>query len=174
MGGWSAIMISAVGIEEASHAVIAERLGRAVRAITIVPSGRYDGTVHLDEQRIPSDASSLRRLRLRLRTDGIVMLAGSVGRAAYTHEPVCELLRSSGASDLGNARRCATAFALSLPQWDSAARYQLFDDWLTETRRLVRENWPTILTLARVLALNGTLQAADVCRVIMLADRQAA
>ena len=163
-----------VAVEEAAHAVIAERLGMPVRAITIVPSRHYAGIVHFSEQHIPSDVNGLMRLRLQLRVNGLVALAGPAAYAAFAHEPIGEVLRRSGRGDWREARRCATGLALASPSWSADARERVFDKLLAEARRMVREDWPTIMVLAGRLALNGSLNASDVCRTIMLASKQAA
>jgi hypothetical protein len=168
-------MLSAVSVHESSHAVCAERLGLSTVTITAVakPSRGYGGFAQFDKQQVPADASNLTKCRIRLRSEGILTLAGPIGEHEHTHEPLSRILRRC-VGDRRAARRCATAFALSLPRWDANVRYQIFDDWLTETHTLVRENWHIITVLAGKLALNGTLGAADVARIIELADRKAA
>ena len=163
-----------VAIHESSHAVVGERLGQPVRAITCVPGPGYGGYVSYAAYATGrADASGFRKLRLRLRAEGISALAGACGQARFTHEPVREILqRCTG--DLRDARRCATAFALSLPTWTVDTRREVFDSWLDETKDLVFSNWAVIMALAKVLSLNGTLAACDVARIIALADRQAA
>jgi hypothetical protein len=162
-----------VCIHESAHAVIGERLGQSVTAITCVPGRGYGGYVACATAQVPADASGLRKLRLRLRAEGLTSLAGPIGQAYFTHEPISSTLKHCG-GDRRAAYRCTTGYALALPQWSADTRYQIFDDWLEETKGLVHTNWPTIVALAERLALNGTLGPADVCRIIMLADRAAA
>jgi hypothetical protein len=96
-----------------------------------------------------------------------------VGESHYTHEPVSSILQRCD-GDRCEARAAASGYALTLPTWSADTRRQVFDDWLDETADLVRINWRVITALAQRLALNGTLQAADVCRAIAMADRKAA
>ena len=163
-----------VAIHESSHAVIGERLGQPVRAITCVPGPGYGGFVSYAAYATGNaDASSLRRLRLRLRAEGISALAGAAGQSRFTHEPVHMILQRCD-GDRRDARRCATMYALSLPEWSTDTRREVFDSWLDETKDLVFSNWAVITALAHKLSLNGTLAACDVARIIALADRAAA
>jgi hypothetical protein len=167
------VQVTNVAIHEASHACIGERLGCAVQSITTVPTRDYAGLVHFNKQKLPTDASKLARLRTRLRASGLLSLAGPVGESHYTHEPVSSILQRCD-GDRCEARAAASGYALTLPTWSADTRRQVFDDWLDETADLVRINWRVITALAQRLALNGTLQAADVCRAIAMADRKAA
>ena len=166
-------MISALSVHESAHAIAGERLHLPVRSISVVSTCDYAGIVRFDKQQVPSDVSKLARLRAQLRCEALTSLAGPIGEAHFTHEPLAAILhRCDG--DRRAARQSASAYALCLPQWDLGARYQIFADWLEEATHLVHNNWSIIVMLAERLSLNGTLGAADVCRIIALADRAAA
>ncbi|SRR6478609_7651871 len=68
--------ITALSLHEASHAVCGTLAGYPVTSITVVPSYSKgnSGIVHFDhfdKQQILADASKLRRLRARLRAEGL-------------------------------------------------------------------------------------------------------
>ena len=60
------------------------------------------------------------------------------------------------------------------PEWHPDAHLEILEDFLRQARRLVRQNWGTITTLAAKLALSGRLDGRDVLRVIELAERKEA
>jgi hypothetical protein len=143
-------------------------------SITAVPnlSLGYAGLVcFADLHRARSSGPA--EFRERLRVSALVSLSGAAAEAEFTREPISGILRRCDGDRL-DAHRTASTYALSLPRWDGDMSREVFADWLEETMGLVRQNWRTILALARALTLNGSLQACDVARVIAMADRAVA
>ena len=160
---------SSVAHHEAAHAIVAAQVGYDVLEIRCLRDEAY---VQAGEFRC-TGTTPIQQLRTRLSANMMFALGGAVGESEFTHEPT-RMILARCRDDRANARRAAVAFALTLPEWHSAAHLEVLEVFLRRTRQIVRANWHVITTLAEKLALNGHLDGRDVLRAIEIAERKAA
>ena len=152
---------TATAYHEAGHAVVAWRLGVAVRGVSIVPDEDTSGRCHhaaLIRGKYPELDDSLRAV-VRMQKQVMVSLAGLI--AQRIHSP-----RSVRRYHAHTDHRAAVDVALHLTSSEEEA--SAFLKWLEiRTGNLLRAHWPMVDALSKELLARGSMRGKEVERLLL-------
>jgi hypothetical protein len=162
---------------EAGHAVIALRLGRAVRRVTVVRDGESLGQVnyyrHGRDLKPMQELTSPRgdRNRRRVEMDVVINLAGALA-VLRLGDPDDRFALMLGTNfDDANIRNSLSLLGYRLPPdarwwWDAEqrGRFPLLDACFRCTQQLLAQQWPQVVALAEALLVERSLSGRRVLR----------